>query len=136
MKSLILQPEIPLEEVEAMWLFNKILQHEMLMPELRWLFHVPNGGWRNVTVGAKLKREGVRRGVPDYIWPLCRDGYPGFYLELKRVKGGGLEPEQKEYRDWLVSQGYRWVMCRGAAEAWEAIMAYHALQEHQPVGTA
>jgi len=74
---------------------------------LLW-FHPPNGGHRHAAVGAKLKRQGVKAGVPD-VWILdtpaghdCR----GVVIELK-VKGRKPTPEQVEWlaaleqRNWL-----------------------------------
>lgn len=97
-------------------------------PELRWAYAVPNGGHRNVIVARKLKAEGVRRGVPDVVVPIVieRAGrlVPGMYVELKRVRGGRVSPEQAAYREFLVSQGYEVVIARGANEAWAAIRGY------------
>ena len=103
------------------------------MPELRWIFHVPNGGWRNIRTAAKLKLQGVRPGVPDYVWPLPRGQYRGMWLELKRVRGGVVEKTQKEWHDWLRSQGYHVVVAKGAAEGWEALTSYYQLPSPVPL---
>lgn len=53
-------------------------------PELQWLFAIPNGGLRDKITAAKLKQEGVKKGVPDVFLPLpCRD-YAGLFIEMKR----------------------------------------------------
>lgn len=68
-------------------------------PELKRLFHVPNGGHRNRIVAAKLVGQGVKRGVPDLWLPVRRRGYTGCVIEMKRADGGdGGTPEQL---DWL-----------------------------------
>jgi hypothetical protein len=39
-----------------------------LLDRLGWLYcHVPNGGARDARTGAKLKGQGVKRGVPDVL---------------------------------------------------------------------
>lgn len=68
------------------------------------LFAIPNGGARNPVVGAKLKAEGVRRGIPDLC--LAVPAIPGgdchyaLFMELK-VKKNKLTPEQAAFRDYL-----------------------------------
>ena len=50
---------------------------------LYW-FHCPNGGSRNAREGAKLKRMGVKAGVPDVIiLDTTKDGGKGLCIELK-----------------------------------------------------
>ena len=44
-------------------------------PDLELLYHVPNGGSRNKAEASKLKRMGVRAGVPDLVLPVPRAGY-------------------------------------------------------------
>ena len=34
-------------------------------PELKFLYHTPNGGQRNSAEARNLKRQGVKSGVPD-----------------------------------------------------------------------
>lgn len=53
------------------------------MPELQYMYHVPNGGKRDKATAAVLKRQGVKAGVPDIMLPAARAGYHGLYIELK-----------------------------------------------------
>ncbi len=46
------------------------------------LFAIPNGGDRDPRVGAKLKQEGVRRGVPDLCLPVPNGVFNGLYIEM------------------------------------------------------
>lgn len=79
----------------------------------RWgeIFHVPNGGARNKREGAKFKRLGVRRGVPDLLWLLPREetgespSYNGLAMELKAKKRKPTK-EQVELLDRLTRRGY------------------------------
>lgn len=60
------------------------------------IFAVPNGGARNPVVAAKLKLEGVTKGVPDTFIPEW-----DLWIEMKKEKGGRESPEQKEMRTYL-----------------------------------
>jgi hypothetical protein len=86
-------------------------------PELRLLYHVPNGGSRHRLEAANLRREGLKPGVPDICLPVARRGYHGLYIELKRSTGGRLTEHQKEWIDDLTEQGYRAVVLYGADAA-------------------
>ena len=52
-------------------------------PELRWLFHVPNGGSRNKQEAVKFKQMGVKAGVSDLCLPYPKGIYCGLYIEMK-----------------------------------------------------
>jgi hypothetical protein len=63
---------------------------------------VPNGGHRNPIVGARLKAQGVKPGVPDILIftpPRGMFGIVGVAIELKRANGvpSDLTPEQKQW---------------------------------------
>ena len=89
---------------------------------------IPNGGWRNKRQAAMLKRAGVLRGAADVLVALVRDyagrGYPGLFIEMKRVKGGRVSPDQKIVHQALVDAGYLVRVCAGADEAWELFEEY------------
>lgn len=70
--------------------------------------HVPNGGFRNPKEGAKFKRMGVRRGIPDCLAFYPKGGYLGFACELK-IKPNTVTPEQKEVLHMLNELG--WYVC-------------------------
>lgn len=52
-------------------------------PDMYW-FHVPNGEHRHAATGAKLKKMGVKAGVPDLVLVI---GGKAIFLELKRNRG-------------------------------------------------
>lgn len=94
-------------------------------PDLKGrLFAVPNGGMRNKVTAAKLKREGVRPGVPDLMLLTPRKGFAGLVIEMKREKGSSLSREQAEWLDWLGKQNFMTVICKGFQPAVDTIVSY------------
>lgn len=92
--------------------------------ELKLLFAVPNGGSRNKIEAVRLKREGVKAGVPDMILPVARGGYHSLAIELKRTLGGRVSEEQKAWLEALNAQGWYTVVCNGAMAAVDVIQRY------------
>lgn len=90
------------------------------------IFAIPNGGDRHVAVAVKLKKEGVKSGVPDLFIPLIRDNYGGFFLEMKK-KGGKLSDVQRFWLDQLEEEGYRVKVAFSVDEAIKAIEDYTKL---------
>ena len=76
------------------------------------IFAIPNGGFRARSTAAKLKAEGVSRGVPDLFVPECN-----LWVEMKRVKGGRLSPEQRDWIEYLRKVGNTVLVCHGAEDA-------------------
>lgn len=103
------------------------LQHPRLSPHL---FAVPNGAWlagsnrQRAALVNKMKKEGMRSGVPDLILALPRGGYHGLFIEMKRLKGGTISEPQKKYMETLNEHGYLAVVCRGSDSAIGEIKEY------------
>lgn len=87
-------------------LFRWVELQKRVYPDLALLFAIPNGGERNAIVAAKMKAEGVRRGVPDLFLPVPRGLWHGLFIELKAGRNTA-SPEQKEWIARLSAQGYR-----------------------------
>ena len=93
-------------------------------PEIgKRLLAIPNGGLRNKTVAMKLKLEGVRPGVPDIFLPVPNWGFCGLFIEMKRLKGNP-SPEQKDWIEFLNSQGYHAEVANGCEKAKAIIKDY------------
>jgi hypothetical protein len=92
-------------------------------PELALLHAIPNGGHRHKAVAARMKAEGVKRGVPDLCLPVPRGEHHGLYLEMK-TRQGRLSPEQREWGNALQAQGYRFEVCRSWHEAARSLADY------------
>lgn len=115
---------VPTESEEQQALFRYCSVEMSRYPDLDMLAHVPNEGKRTKTTGARLKREGVRRGYPDIVLDVPRAEYHGLKIELKRQKGSKITPEQKEWIIKLNKQGYAAAFCYGWEQAWDLIHAY------------
>ena len=93
-------------------------------PELRLLYHIPNGGSRNPIEAHNLKLQGVKAGVPDICLPIPKGIYSALYVELKRRKGGKVSEAQREWLDALNRAGCKAVVCNGFDEARQTILDY------------
>lgn len=80
---------------------------------------IPNGGARHPVVAAKLKLEGVCKGVPDLFIPEWH-----LWIEMKAI-GGKESPEQKDWREYLTECcQYDAVVCEGFERAKEFILGF------------
>ena len=113
------------EHHEQAMLFAWIEVAKARTPELGMAFAIPNGGHRHIAVAAKLKREGVKRGVPDLCLPVPRGRYHGCFLELKAGKNRATL-EQRAWLDALDKLGYYTNVCIGWETARDELTAYLA----------
>ena len=111
------------ESQEQKALFQWAGLAEQKYPELKLLHHIPNGGIRDIRTAANLKKEGVKRGVPDICLPVSRGKYHGLYIEMKVGKNKPSK-EQKEWINSLQEEGYVACVCYGWLEAREVIEKY------------
>ena len=81
-------------------LFSWAAYRTGLMPELQYMYHVPNGGKRDKATAAVLKRQGVKAG------------------ENTTTK------KQKEWLEYLRQQGYYTAVCYGWQPAAQLIEQY------------
>ena len=92
--------------------------------ELKWLFHVPNGGERPGAVAKRLQLQGVKSGVSDLMLPLARGKYHGLWIELKRRDGGAVSQNQRDFIRDMIDAGYMATVARGSDEAIRIITDY------------
>ena len=97
-------------------------------PVLKFMYHVPNGGFRNVREAANLKASGVRAGVPDLHLPVKCGQYSGLFIELKIGKGKA-SPEQEIWKAYLNEAGYYATVCHGYLEAVSVIEHYLKMEK-------
>lgn len=101
------------------------------VPELKWIFAVPNGGQRDKITAAKLKHEGVKPGVPDTFFPLPCAQYAGLFIEMKRSsdkatkrRAGTTSDVQDEWIAYLRSVRYACSVCFDWRSAARDIQSY------------
>jgi len=103
-------------------------EHEEQRELVRWfrqtyadvrIFAIPNGGGRSKSAGARLKAEGVSAGVPDLFIPAWR-----LWIEMKRIKGGSVSLEQKNWIKYLSEIDYQTIICCGFEDAKNQIQIY------------
>lgn len=99
---------------------------KMGIPELAWMYAIPNGGGRTSSQASRLKAEGVKSGVSDICWPLRTKHWPGLYLELKREDGvpSDVSDAQKTFLAFVKAQGYWCAVEYGWRDAVSQIQSY------------
>ena len=122
------------EHDEQVKLFAWAAENESRIPELRWLFAIPN--WFGVGTkasGGKAKAEGRKPGVLDVWWPLLRPKpgyeshighYSGLVIEMKYGKNT-LSTDQRDWQRWLESQGWVVEVCYTFERARDVVLAYY-----------
>ena len=111
------------EAIEQSQLIMWAKYSEAAHPDLKWLFHIPNGGSRNKIEAANLKKQGVKSGVPDLCLPVARYPFHGLYIEMKAGKNVP-SANQKEWLEALQLNGYRCDVCWSVEEAQHVILSY------------
>lgn len=106
---------IPTEDHEQM-LFVQWFRRTY--PDVR-ILSIPNGGQRRPSEAARLKCTGVTKGVPDLFIPAW-----SLWIEMKRIKGGVVSEEQKDWMGYLSSIGHVAFVCRGFEEAKNTVLAF------------
>jgi len=86
---------------------------------------IPNGGARDAVTGARLKREGVVKGMPDLFLACARSGRHGLFVEMK-TRRGRVSESQRNLFPLLEAHGYGVAVCHGWREAANVIEAYLA----------
>jgi hypothetical protein len=81
--------------------------------DLLW-FAIPNGGFRHISVAARLKAEGVRSGIFDMVF-LLEQGRVG-WMELK-TRTGRLSASQIAFRERAEALGHLVAVIRSLDEA-------------------
>lgn len=115
---------VPTEAQEQITLFRWAEMQSGKYPELKLLYHVPNGGSRHKAEAGRLRAEGVKAGVPDLCLPVARGGCHGLYIELKRQRGGRTSDLQTGWLEALMKQGYQVEVCKGWEAAAKTIIQY------------
>ena len=106
------------------------IQHDCLAwfrlqyPKLeRMMFAVPNGGRRDAKTGARMRYEGVVRGVADLILLVPKKGFASLCIEMKAPKGTQSEHQRKWQKE---AETYRnkYVVCHSLQEFMNEVNSY------------
>lgn len=111
------------EDTEQMGVIDWAGWNTNRFPDLKLLFHIPNGGKRNAAEAARFKAMGVKAGVPDLCLPVPMNGYAGLYIEIKYGKNKTTD-KQDEWIKALRQQGYKVTVCYGGEEATKELETY------------
>lgn len=111
------------ESIAQIALFEWAARLEFQFPELSNLYANANGGKRDAREAGRLKREGVRSGVPDIQLAVPVEPYHGLYIELKIGKNK-TSNNQDDWIQRLRKQGYKVEVCIGWESAAECIEEY------------
>jgi hypothetical protein len=109
-------------------------EHEIQVSFFDWLrvelpeiyksaFAIPNGGYRTKSGALRLKREGVKPGVPDVCIAMPSEEFNGLWLEFKRP-GGTLSESQKIMISRLRICGYKVEVVNSLKIAQECVNNY------------
>lgn len=115
------------EYTEQVALFEWAAWLEPRYPALRLMHHIPNGDKRDAITGARLKRAGVKAGVPDICLPVASGAHHGLYIELKAGRNT-ISDHQEQWIDALRAQGYFVDICWGWQSAAKVIAEYLGLE--------
>ena len=126
---------VPLEHPEQCAVIDWCAWNTKKYPCLAWIYAVPNGARTSISVAKRLKKEGMRAGVPDLFLPYPSNAakgifgtrindYHGLYIEMKRLKGSTTSKEQKAWHKYLLNVGYQVKVAKGADEAIKFIKEY------------
>lgn len=100
-------------------------------PALKWLFHVPNGGYRDPATAGRMKQAGQKPGVPDLLLPWTRFDADnreihGLVIEMKR-KPNRPTREQAAWLEHFTTEGWRCEVCYSAQAAIDVLREYLGL---------
>jgi hypothetical protein len=111
------------EDAEQMALIEWCEYMVYKYPELALIYHIPNEGKRSIAYAVRMKRMGLRSGVPDLCLPVARGKWHGMYIEMK-ADGGKPSIEQSAWQCKLTAQGYMCITAWSFDYAKDCITAY------------
>lgn len=109
----------------AVFEWAALLRHRY--PCLKFMYSTLNGERMTIRRAVRASRAGMKRGVPDIVLPVARNGFHGFYAELKAGYNKPTE-DQKEYLEFLKSEGYHADWYKGSGAVISAIESYLGIE--------
>lgn len=117
------------EDTEQIRIFQWAEANMTRYPQLRWLFHIPNGGKRGKREAVRFKAMGVKAGVADICLPFAHGCYKGLFIEMK-YGDNTLSVEQKAFLDDMEEAGHFTCVCHSAKAAMIVIEKYLLLDKN------
>lgn len=93
------------------------------------MWHTPNGARMQIGMAMKMKRMGMKKGVPDIFIAEPNGVWHGLFIELKR-EGGRCSDHQLDLMDSLAGRGYYVTTCYNFKEFMDVVNGY--LKEEKP----
>ena len=122
----------PTEDEESIKVATWASENIDKYPELELFTHFPAGGYRHKATAMRLKRMGLKAGVPDFILFVARNGFNGLFIELKVGKNRPTKLQEKWHKA-LRSNGHAVYVCYGADEAIKVLTAYLESGKRKPL---
>jgi hypothetical protein len=102
---------------------------------LKWIYAIPLNQ-SNAVAGLKMRSQGAKKGYPDLGLDVSRGIYKGLRIEMKKEserskKLGGLKPEQIEWQNFLIEQGYKHCVCYNWIECRNVLVDYLSIGVNQ-----
>lgn len=121
-------PTCPLEAAEQRALIQWS-QHNTITS--KYLFAIPNGGFRNAREARNLKLQGVKAGVSDLFLAYPVPPKHGLWIELKRCSKYVVSEAQRKFIELMRSVGYAAEIAVGWEEAKNIILDYLSSSDSQ-----
>ena len=102
---------------------KQLIQWCKTVPELQFMFHIPNESVGGQGWLIRNRQMGVKSGVPDLMLPIPAGRYHGLFVEMKAYNGRVSEQQQK-WIDALNALGYLAVVAYGWEDARCKILDY------------
>ena len=100
------------------------LINEQRLPPLTMIYANVNGAWtKNLGEARKLKREGLKSGVPDLFLAFPTRRYSGFFIEMKYGKNT-TSVSQVKWLKKLAAVGYKCKVVYGRENAIKQTLLY------------
>lgn len=120
------------EDTEQIRVINWCEINKDRYPELKWIYHVGNGGSRNKLEAKKFKQMGVKAGVSDLCIPYPKGIYTGLYIELKYGNNTASDKQREFLRD-MAAVGHATAICYGAEAAIQFIRRYCECRSNESI---
>lgn len=118
------------EDTEQMAVVQWATYKMRVYPELKWLYHCPNGGSRNRAEAVKFKQMGVKAGVSDLHLPYPKGIYCGLFIEMK-YGNNRQQDTQKVFLADMAEAGHFVATCYSAEETVKVLEEYLNLSDRK-----